>query len=89
MIERSAARTGEEGGEQMLSTQDLLEQRLRAVETAVSELQRRLATLPPAPDWVEQISGAFKDDPAFEEVVALGRAFRMAEPFPEPPGEGA
>ena len=73
----------------MLSTQDLLAQRLTAVETAVSELQRRLATLPPAPDWVEQISGAFKDDPAFEEVVALGRAFRMAEPFPEPPEEGA
>ena len=88
MIERHAARTGEEGGEQLLSTQDLLEQRLTALETAVSALQRRLATLPPAPDWVEQMSGACKDDPAFEEVVALGRAFRMAEPFPEPPGEG-
>ena len=73
----------------MLSPQDLVAQRLTAVETAVSELQRRLATLPPAPDWVEQMSGAFKDDPAFEEVVALGRAFRMAEPFPEPPAEDA
>jgi hypothetical protein len=89
MIERRAARTGEEGGEQMLSTQDLLAQRLTALETALSQLERRLATLPPAPDWVEQMSGACKDDPAFEEVVALGRAFRMAEPFPEPPGEGA
>ena len=89
MSEQNAARTGEAGGAQMLATQDLFAQRLTAVETAVSELQRRLATLPPAPDWVEQISGAFKDDPAFEEVVALGRAFRMAEPFPEPPEEGA
>jgi hypothetical protein len=53
------------------------------------ELQRRLATLPPAPDWVGQISGAFQDDPAFEEVIALGRAFRLAGPFPEPPDEGA
>jgi len=89
MSEPSAARTGEAGGAQMLAMHELFAQRLTAVETAVSELQRRLATLPPAPDWVEQISGAFKDDPAFAEVVALGRAFRMAEPFPEPPGEGA
>ena len=89
MSEQSAARTGEDGRAQMLATPELFAQRLAAVETAVSELQRRLATLPPAPDWVEQISGAFKDDPAFAEVVALGRAFRMAEPFPEPPGEDA
>jgi len=73
----------------MRSALERLEQRLTAVETAVSELQHRLATLPLAPDWVEQMSGTFKDDPAFEEVIALGRAFQMAEPFPEPPGEGA
>ena len=89
MSEQSAGRSGEEGGATMRSTPERLEQRLTAVETAVSELQRRLATLPLAPDWVEQMSGAFKDDPAFEEVIALGRAFRMAAPSPEPPGEGA
>jgi hypothetical protein len=89
MSTHHAARDGETEGALRLATLDLLAQRLTAVESAVSELQRRLATRPPAPDWVEQISGAFKDDPAFEEVVALGRAFRMAEPFPEPPEEGA
>lgn len=68
---------------------DLLAQRLAAVETAVQDLHRRLATLPQAPDWVEQISGACKDDPAFAEVVALGRAWRLAQPFPEPSGEEA
>ena len=73
----------------MGSTQECLEQRLTALETTVSALQRQLAALLSTPDWVEQMSGAFKDDPAFEEVIALGRAFRMAEPFPEPPGEGA
>lgn len=88
MNEPHTTRIGEAGGVPLLATPDLFAQRLTAVETAVSELQRRLATLPPAPDWVEQISGAFKDDPAFAEVVALGRAFRMAEPFPEPSGEG-
>jgi len=73
----------------MLSTHELLEQRLMAVEAAVSEIQRRLATLPPAPDWLEQIIGSCKDEPAFEEVIALGRALRMAEPFPEDLREGA
>ena len=72
----------------MVSTQGLVEERLTAVETAVSEIQRRLATLPPAPDWLEQIIGSCKDEPAFEEVIALGRALRMAEPFPEDLGEG-
>jgi len=72
----------------MVSTQERLEERLTAVETAVSEIQRRLATLPPAPDWLEQIIGSCKDEPAFEEVIALGRALRMAEPFPEDLGEG-
>ena len=67
----------------MVSTQGRIEERLAAVETAVSEIQRRLATLPPAPDWLEQIIGSCKDEPAFEEAMALGRALRMAQPFPE------
>jgi len=89
MSEQNAARTEEERGAPLLATQDLLAQRLAAVETAVSELQRRLATLPPAPDWLEQIIGSCKDEPAFDEATALGRALRMAEPFPEDLGEGA
>ena len=89
MSKKSTKQTKEAEGAPLPATQDLLAQRLAAVETAVMELHRRLATLPPAPDWVEQISGAFQDDPAFAEVIALGRAFRMAEPFPEPPEEGA
>ena len=73
----------------MVSTPVLFAQRLTAVETALSEIQRQLATLPPPPDWLEQIIGSCKDEPAFEEVIALGRALRMAEPFPEDLGEGA
>ena len=88
MSEQSTKPTKEAGGAPLLATQDLFAQRLAAVETAVVELQRRLATLPPAPDWVEQIVGSCQDQPAFEEVIALGRALRMAEPFPEDVGEG-
>ena len=54
----------------------LIEQRLEAVEIAVSELQRLLIVQPPATDWLRRFDGAFKDEPAFDEVVAYGRAMR-------------
>ena len=66
-----------------------LEARLLAVEAALHEIQRRLATLAPSPNWLDTISGAFKDDPAFEEVIAFGRAFREAQPYPDEPGAPA
>ena len=59
-----------------MMTQTELEARLLAVETALQEMQRRLATLQPTPNWLDAIIGSFKDEPAFEEVIALGRAFR-------------
>jgi len=59
-----------------MSTSSIIEERLAAVEAAVTELQRRLANLPPAPNWLEQVTGSFKDEPAFEEVLAFGRALR-------------
>jgi len=64
-----------------MMTQTELEARLVAVETALKELQHRLATLPPAPHWLDAIIGSFKDEPAFDEVIALGRAFRESEPY--------
>lgn len=57
--------------------------RLRAVETALHEVQCRLATLAPAPTWLDEIIGSCKDEPAFDEVIALGRAFRESQPYPE------
>jgi hypothetical protein len=72
-----------------MSTSSVIEQRLTALETAVSELQRRLANLPPAPNWLEQVTGSFKDEPAFEGVLAYGRALRAADQLPEDPGEPA
>jgi hypothetical protein len=69
-----------------MMTQAQLEERLLAVETALSEISRRLATLPPTPNWLDEIIGSFKNDPAFEEVIALGRAFRESQPYPDDPG---
>jgi hypothetical protein len=56
-----------------------IEQRLTAVETAVAEIQRRLANETPVQNWLERFTGAFKDEPAFAEVVAHGRALRLAD----------
>ena len=52
-----------------MTTETSLEQRLIAVEQAVSELQQRVAHLPPTTNWLARITGSFKDEPAFEEVL--------------------
>ena len=65
----------------------LIAQRLAAVEAAVSELQHRQANSPSVPDWLERITGSFKDVPAFEEVLAFGRALLAADQRPEDPEE--
>jgi hypothetical protein len=73
-------------GQAKMSTKAQLEERLMAVETTLSGIQRRLATLPPAPNWLNEIIGSFKDEPAFSEVIAFGRAFRRGELPPEDAG---
>ena len=72
-----------------MMTQTQLEERLLAVETALQEMQRRLATVPPPPHWLDEVIGSFKEEPAFDEVIALGRAFREAQPYLDDPGAPA
>jgi hypothetical protein len=62
-----------------------LEQRMTALEEAVSELQEAIQVRKPAPDWLDRVIGSMKDEPAFEEVLAHGRAIRHADrPAEEP-----
>lgn len=61
-----------------MSTVSVIEQRLAAVEQAVVELQDRLAGGSHAANWVERFRGAFKDEPAFDQVIEYGRALRTA-----------
>jgi hypothetical protein len=56
-----------------------IEERLSAVEAAVVELRDHLLIQPLAADWLEQVIGSFKDEPAFDEVLAYGRAIRKGE----------
>jgi hypothetical protein len=54
-----------------------IEHRLEAIEAAIAELKQQKTN--PAPNWIEQITGSFKDDPIFDEVLAYGREFRYAD----------
>jgi hypothetical protein len=56
-----------------------IEQRLAGVESAVAEIQRRLANEMPVQNGVERFTGVFKDEPACAEVVAYGRVLRLAD----------
>jgi hypothetical protein len=56
-----------------------LDQRMTAMEEAVSELQELMKARRPAPDWLERVIGSMKDEPAFNDVLAYGRAIRQAD----------
>jgi hypothetical protein len=64
-----------------------MERRLIAVEKAVDELRGRFTSALPAENWLEKLSGSFKDEPAFEEVLDFGRAIRAADRPAAEPGE--
>ncbi|NEP32187.1 MAG: hypothetical protein F6K44_03425 [Moorea sp. SIO3E2] len=48
------------------------------MEDAIAELQKQVSTPQPM-NWLQQITGSFKDEPAFEEVLAYGRAIRQGD----------
>lgn len=56
-----------------------LEQRMTALEQTVRELQEALDVRKLAPDWLDNVIGSMKDEPAFDEVVAHGRTIRQAD----------
>ena len=60
-----------------------LERRMTVLEDAVRELQEAMNVRKPAPDWLERVIGSMKDEPAFDEVLAHGRAIRQADRPPE------
>ncbi|MGK7888676.1 MAG: hypothetical protein AB4042_05035 [Leptolyngbyaceae cyanobacterium] len=61
-----------------MSPNQSLEERITAVEAAITELQQQIAQ-PPSTDWLQQITGSFKDEPAFEVVLAYGQAIRQGD----------
>jgi hypothetical protein len=61
-----------------MTTDTSLETRLAAVEAAIAQLQKQAATSS-STNWLQEITGSFKDEPAFEEVLAYGRAIRQGD----------
>ena len=53
-----------------------IEKRLAAVEEAVLDLRRRLE---PGSNWLSEVIGSQAGEPAFDEVLELGRAFRESD----------
>jgi hypothetical protein len=56
-----------------------LERRLTALEAEVRHLKRTIETVAAAREhWASRIFGSFANDPAFREVVRLGREYRQS-----------
>ena len=55
-----------------------LEERVAILEAEVAHLKKGLTEEPTHKDvpWWGRIYGTFKDDPLYEEAMALGRAYR-------------
>ncbi len=62
-----------------MSSETALEQRVAAVEEAVTELRHRLASRPGRTDWLAEVVGSISDEEAFAEALEYGRAFRQAD----------
>ena len=54
-----------------------IEQRVAVLEAEVARLKEQLRkAVPSRGDWLNDIYGAFADDPHFEEAMRLGREYR-------------
>lgn len=69
-----------------MQTIEALEKRLEILERVVAELKGQASTAPPHDNWIARITGSFKDEPAFEEVIALGQELRAADRPPRDDG---
>ena len=62
----------------MATTTKQLEARLKRVELELADIKARLDPKPGRP-WYEEIVGCFKGDPAFAEIIRLGRLIRQGK----------
>jgi hypothetical protein len=69
----------------MSPTTRQLEARLARVEKELAELKAALGSRTGAP-WYRQIVGAFAGDPAYAEIIRLGRLIRRGRLKGGPPG---
>ncbi len=56
-----------------------IEERLSQVEKEVVFLKSQLNGLRSKDHWIDQVTGSFKDDLEFDEILELGRQIRQAD----------
>ncbi|BAZ14433.1 hypothetical protein NIES4071_62770 [Calothrix sp. NIES-4071] len=57
-----------------------LEERVAALEAEVARLKNQLEhQAETATPWWKKVAGKFKDNPAFEEAMSLGREYRESQ----------
>lgn len=61
-----------------MSKSSNVEIRLTSLERDLAELKQRMDGRT-KPSWIEKVTGSFKDDPEFDEILRLGRELRKAE----------
>lgn len=62
-----------------MSQTSTIEQRLAHVESDVAQLKSQLTGLGTKANWLDQITGSFKDDPDFDEVLRLAHEIRQSD----------
>ena len=63
----------------MMIKDSQIDQRLRAVEEAICDIQHRFAKPNHVANWLDQLIGSFKDEPSFDEVIDYGRSIRSQD----------
>ena len=49
------------------------------MEQDLAKLKSQVDRLRPKENWIDRITGTFKNDPDFEEILRLGREIRQAD----------
>ena len=64
-----------------------MEDRLAVLEREIAELRQSQSGSQSKQNWIEKISGSFKDDPEFGEILRLGQEIRKAETTDDADGD--
>lgn len=68
--------------EKTMTEIELIQERLDKLEQEFEALKQRIEKPKTMNEWLERVSGRFKDDPDFEEIVRLGREWRQSQREP-------
>jgi hypothetical protein len=71
-----------------MSSAPTIEERLAAVEKEIIELKQGKAAIEPKLGWLDKITGTFKEDPEFGEILRLGQEIRKTEKMEGANGDG-